>query len=76
MVSGADVTLTASDLLITFSLLILFIEVLKATRMSRRTITDHVLSLVLFIGMLIEFLLVKQAATGTFFLLLMISSST
>jgi hypothetical protein len=73
MVSGADFTLTASDLLITFSLLILFIEVLKATRMSRRTITDHVLSLVLFIGMLIEFLLVKQAATGTFFLLLMIS---
>ncbi len=34
---------------------------------------DHVLSTVLFLGMLVEFLLVKQAATATFFLLLVIS---
>jgi hypothetical protein len=73
MVSGADFTLTAGDLLITFSLLVLFVEVLKATRMSQRSIIDHFLSMILFIVMLIEFLLVKQAATGTFFLLLVIS---
>jgi hypothetical protein len=73
MVSGVDFTLTAGDLLITFSLLVLFVEVLKATRMSQRSIIDHFLSMILFIVMLIEFLLVKQAATGTFFLLLVIS---
>ena len=38
-----------------------------------RTVVDHGLSLVLFLGMLVEFLLVKQAASATFFLLLVIS---
>ena len=46
---------------------------LKSTRMSTRTIIDHMLSTVLFIAMLVEFLLVKQAASSTFFLLLVIS---
>ncbi len=73
MVSGAAWALTPGDMLITVSVLILFVEMLKSTRMSTRTIIDHLLSTVLFVGMLIEFLLVKQAATGTFFLLLVIS---
>ena len=34
---------------------------------------DHMLSMVLFVVMLIEFLLVRQAGTSTFFLLMMIS---
>ncbi len=73
MMSGADWTLTPGELLIALSIVVLFFEMLKATRMSTRTIVDHVLSTLLFIGMLIEFLLVKQAASGTFFLLLVIS---
>ncbi len=73
MTSGADWTLTPGELLIAFSIIVLFFEMLKATRMSTRTIIDHVLSTLLFIGMLVEFLLVKQTATGTFFLLLVIS---
>jgi hypothetical protein len=73
MMSGADWTLTPGELLIAGSIIVLFFEMLKATRMSTRTIIDHVLSTLLFIGMLVEFLLVKQTATGTFFLLLVIS---
>jgi hypothetical protein len=73
MLSGADWTMTPSDILIAFSILLLFGELLKATRLSTRTIIDHMLSTVLFICMLVEFLLVRQAATGTFFLLLVIS---
>jgi hypothetical protein len=73
MVSGAGWTLTPGDILIGISTLLLFIEMLKSTRMSTRTIIDHILSTVLFIAMLIEFLLVKQAASSTFFLLLVIS---
>jgi len=73
MMSGADWTLTPGDILIAFSILLLFVELLKSTRLSTRTIVDHLLSTVLFIGMLVEFLLVRQAATGTFFLLLVIS---
>ena len=73
MVSGADWTMSASDLLLTLAILLLAGEVVKSTRIGARTILDHSLSLVLFLGMLVEFLLVKQAATGTFFLLLVIS---
>lgn len=71
--SGATWMLTASDLMIAVSLVILFVEILKATRLSTRSIIDHLLSTVLFIVMLIEFLLAKQAATATFFLLMMVS---
>ena len=46
---------------------------MKSARMTRRTIVDHLLSMVLFIGMLVEFLMVTQAASSTFFLLLIIS---
>lgn len=73
MISGADWNLTVGDLLVALSVLILFVEIMKSTRLSTRTIIDHMLSMVLFIGMLVEFLLVKQAATATFFLLLVIS---
>ena len=47
-------------------------EVLKSTRIGVRTVVDHALSLILFLGMLVEFLLVERAASGTFFLLLVI----
>ncbi|CAN0463541.1 unnamed protein product [Phaeothamnion confervicola] len=73
MVSGEAWTLTPGEILIAGSILLLFVEMLKSTRMSTRTIVDHILSTVLFMAMLIEFLLVKQAASGTFFLLLVIS---
>jgi len=73
MLSGAEWTFTPGELLIGLSIIVLFFEMLKATRMSTRTIIDHVLSTILFIGMLVEFLLVPQAASGTFFLLLVIS---
>lgn len=73
MMSGGVWTLTAGDLLIAFALLVLFVEVLKASIMSRKAIVDHFLSMLLFVVILIEFLLVPQAATGTFFLLLVIS---
>ena len=73
MVSGASWTMSAGDMLITLAVLLLFGEVMKSTRIGMRTVVDHGLSLLVFLGMLIEFLLVKQAASGTFFLLLVIS---
>lgn len=73
MISGTDWTLTPGELLIGLSVILLLFEMLKATRLSTRTIVDHVLSTLLFIGMIVEFLLVPQAASGTFFLLLVIS---
>ena len=73
MMSGADWTMSAGDMLVVLGIVVLFGEVMKSTRIGIRTVVDHALSLILFLGMLVEFLLVKQAASATFFLLLVIS---
>src|ERR1017187_5357514 len=73
MISDGDWSMSVGDILITLGILLLFGEIMKSTRIGIRTVVDHALSLVLFLGMLVEFLLVKQAASATFFLLLVIS---
>jgi hypothetical protein len=73
MVSGADWTMSAGDILVALAIILLCGEVMKSTRIGIRTVVDHSLSLILFLGMLVEFILVKQAATATFFLLLVVS---
>jgi len=73
MISGGDWSMSAGDMLVTLAILLLTGEILKSTRIGIRTVVDHGLSLVLFLGMLVEFLLVKQAASAIFFLLLVIS---
>jgi hypothetical protein len=72
MVSGGEWSMSIGDMLIAFSVVVLFGEMMKATRIGIRTVVDHGLSLLLFLAMLVEFILVKQAATATFFLLLVI----
>ena len=73
LISGGEWIMTAGDMLIVLALILLFGEMMKATRIGVRTVVDHALSLVLFLVMLVEFLLVKQAASSTFFLLMVIS---
>jgi hypothetical protein len=73
MMSGQDWVLTWEDILIAFSIFLLWIEMIKATRLGMRSVMDHILAMVLFIVMLVEFLLVPQAATSTFFLLMAIA---
>lgn len=69
MLSGAEWGVTTSDILVVLGILLLFLEVLKATRLGMRAIVDHILSLVVFIAMLAEFMIVRKAATSTFFIL-------
>jgi hypothetical protein len=73
LISGQDWTVTTEDILLAFSILLLCVEVIKASRMGVRGLMDHVLSMVLFIVMLVEFLLVARAGTSTFFILMVIS---
>jgi hypothetical protein len=73
MVSGVEWTMAPGDLLIALAVLFLFGEMMKSTRIGMRSVVDHGLSMLLFIGMIVEFILVKQAATATFFLLLVVS---
>ncbi len=68
--SGATWQVGLGDGFIAFSLLILFFELVKATRVSARSIVDHMLSLLLMIAAIVEFLLVPQAGTSVFMLLL------
>jgi len=73
MTSGQVWTLTWEDIIIAGSIVLLWIEIIKSTRAVFRAIVDHVLSMLLFVAMLVEFLLVKAAGTSTFFLLLVIA---
>jgi hypothetical protein len=73
MQSGATWTITMGDGLLALSLVFLFFEVLKATRTSARSMFDHMLSTLVFIGALVEFLIVPQAATSVFALLLVMA---
>lgn len=73
MMSGATWTMTLGDLLIVIGLIVLLVEIFKATRGSSASIIDHLLSMVLFVVFLIEFLLVAGAATQVFFVLMMIT---
>jgi hypothetical protein len=73
MMSGQDWVLTWEDVLLALSILLLWIEIIKSTRLGMRSVMDHILAMVLFVGMLVEFLLVPRAATSTFFLLMVIA---
>jgi len=73
MLSGGEWQISVGDLLVMLGILLLFLEILKATRLGMRSIVDHMLSLVLLIAMLGEFVMVARVATSTFFLLILLS---
>ncbi len=69
MISGQDWVLTWQDLLLAFSVFLLWVEIIKSTRLGTCSVMDHILAMALFIVMLVEFLLVPRAGTSAFFLL-------
>jgi hypothetical protein len=73
MKSGADWAMSGGDVLVTLAILLLFVEMAKVVRVGRRVVVDHGLAFLLFAGMAAEFVLVKQAASATFFLILVMS---
>jgi hypothetical protein len=73
LLSGARMPVSMGDLLVVFSILLLYLEILKATRLSSKAMIDHVLSVVLFSVMVVEFMVVPPAATSSFMLLMTLS---
>ena len=73
MMSGVTWSMTIRDVLIVVGLFLLFFEILKATRIGKLSIVDHLLSTLVLIGFIIEFLVVPAAATSTFFILMMMA---
>jgi hypothetical protein len=71
MASEGEWGIAGGDLMVAGSIFILLIEMVKAAR--TRGVVDHLLSMLLFVGMVVEFLMVKEVASGTFALLLVIS---
>jgi hypothetical protein len=73
MPSGMPWAITAGDFLLVVGIVCLFFEVLKSTQTGRSSIMEHMLSMVLFVVFLIEFLLVGAAASSVFFVLMVMS---
>lgn len=73
MMSGGTWTMQWGDLLVLIALLILFVEIMKSTRSGSASIIDHLLSTVVFVAFLVEFLMVAGAATSLFFTLMIIA---
>jgi hypothetical protein len=69
MASGASWNVGPGDLILLLALILLFFELLKSTSSQRVAIVNHALSMILFIGVLVEFLLIPGFATSTFFLI-------
>lgn len=73
MVSGIAWSLTAGDLVLVLALACLFIEVVKSTQSGRSSVLEHMLSTLVFVVFLVEFLLVGGAGSSVFFLLMIMS---
>lgn len=73
MPSGMPWAISAGDFLLVVGIVCLFFEVLKSTRSARASIVEHMLSMVIFVVMLVEFLLVGAASSSVFFLLMVMS---
>ena len=71
MASGALWTVGLGDLLVIAALAVLFVELLKSTSSRGAAVVNHGLSMALFIGCLVEFLLLEAFATSGFFLILL-----
>lgn len=70
LLSGGHWTFTWGDFILLVTLALLFAEIVKSTFSSTSSLIDHGLSMLVFIAVLVEFLMLPQAATSVFFLIL------
>ncbi len=70
MISGVEWVLTKGDAIVLLAVTFLFLEILKSTSTGTATIINHGISLLLFIICLVQFLLLPNFATSTFFILM------
>lgn len=75
LLSGVVLWFRGGDLLLVIGLLLLCVEIYRATSSSTAAILNHVLSLVVFIVALIELIIMPQMANMTFFLIVLMTVS-
>ncbi len=69
LVSGATFAFTVAELLLTLGLVLLYVEIFKATRTSSLSVVDHLLSMLLFVVCLVEFIVLPGFGTSVFLML-------
>ena len=74
LMSGAEWTVTLSDVLLTLTILLLLAEVIKGARPGAKYLTDHLLSLIVFGAAAAEFLMWPNFATSTYFLMTLLAA--
>ena len=73
LAADRQLPVTTGDLLVGVGMLLLYVEVLKAGRLASKAIMDHALSLLLFLAMAAELVLVPRAASSILLLLTVLS---
>jgi hypothetical protein len=68
-----ELPLSLGDLLVIYSMLLLYIEVLKGARFGSKGVMDHILSFILFLAIAAELALVPEAESSTLLLLAALS---
>ena len=71
MPSGGEWQISLGDMMLAFSLFVLFFEILKSTRTGGNSVVDHALSMIVFVVCLILFLIWPPAGTSLFFLIML-----
>jgi len=65
--------ITRGDILVFIGIIFLYVEIFKATRTTAGSILDHTLSMVVFVGMLLQFILSAKAGNSVFAVLTLMS---
>ena len=73
LMSGAEWSVTLSDILLALGIGLLLLEVIKGARPGAKYLTDHLLSLIVSGGAVAEFVLWPHFGTSTYFLLTMLA---
>jgi len=71
--SKATLQITWNIFFIITGICILYIEILKSTRTNFHALIDHLLSLVVFVVFLIEFIVLREMGSATFLILTLLS---
>jgi hypothetical protein len=74
MFSGDEWDFSIGDGIILFSLIMLFVETLKATRSTGRELLSHGLSAVTFVIALVEFITLRGFSTSPFFFIMVMAA--
>jgi hypothetical protein len=69
LISGANWGVAVSDALLSAGLVLLFLELVSATRTGTTSIINHALSLIVLLVCLIEFIALPAFGNSTFFLI-------